>query len=49
MADKKRVLVDVVAIGKKGGEARAKKMNAKARSESAKKAALARWAKKEAV
>jgi hypothetical protein len=46
MATKKRVLVDLVEVGRKGGEARAKKLSAKQRSESARKAAKARWAKK---
>jgi hypothetical protein len=46
MATKKRVLVDLVEVGRKGGEARAKKLSAKQRSESAQKAAKARWAKK---
>jgi hypothetical protein len=34
-----------VALGKKGGTARAKNMTAKARKESARKAVQARWAK----
>lgn len=42
-------LVDTAAIGKKGGKARAKNMTAKERSESASKAAKARWATKKAV
>jgi hypothetical protein len=33
-------------LGRKGGLARAKAMNPKQRSESARKAVLARWAKK---
>jgi hypothetical protein len=37
--------VDVSEIGKKGGEARAANMTAKERSESARAAVLARWAK----
>lgn len=35
-----------VALGRKGGTARAKNMTAKKRSEAARKAVLARWAKK---
>jgi len=35
-----------VALGKKGGLARAKKLTRQERSDSAKKAVLARWAKK---
>jgi len=35
-----------VALGRKGGQARAKSMSKKKRSESAKKAAKARWGKK---
>lgn len=35
-----------VALGRKGGEARAKKMTAKRRAEIAKKAAKARWTDK---
>ncbi len=35
-----------VALGKKGGTARAKSMTPEARRESAKKAIAARWAKK---
>jgi len=34
-----------VALGKKGGTARAKNMSAKKRSEAARQAVLARWAK----
>jgi hypothetical protein len=37
-------LIDTAKIGKKGGEARAKNLSAKERSESASKAAKARWA-----
>jgi hypothetical protein len=44
-AKKKMVLIDVAAIGKKGGEARAAGMSAAERSESARKAVQARWAK----
>jgi hypothetical protein len=39
------VLVDVVESGRKGGEARAANMSPKQRSESARKAAAARWSK----
>lgn len=35
-----------VALGRKGGEARAKKMNAKQRAKIARDAALSRWAAK---
>jgi hypothetical protein len=35
-----------VALGRKGGTARAKKLSAKQRSESARKASKARWGKK---
>jgi len=38
-------LVDTAAIGKKGGKARAAKLSAEERSESARKAVQARWAK----
>ena len=41
-------LVDVAEIGRKGGKARAKKMTAGQRSESARNAVLARWAKEKA-
>jgi hypothetical protein len=34
------------ALGKKGGKARAASMSKKARSEAARKAVLARWAKR---
>lgn len=37
-----------VALGKKGGRARAKKMTAKERSEAARKAVEARWEKAKA-
>jgi hypothetical protein len=37
-----------VALGKKGGNARAKNLTEKERSESARKAVLARWAKEKA-
>jgi hypothetical protein len=43
-AKKERVLVDVAAIGKKGGEARAANLSPEQRSASARKAVLARWA-----
>ena len=46
MARKKKVLVDIVEMGRKGGLARAKKLSAQERSESARKAVKARWAKK---
>jgi hypothetical protein len=46
MAAKKQVLVDLVDVGRKGGQARAKKLSPKERSESARKAAKARWEKK---
>ena len=39
----KRKNPNAVALGKKGGEARAKCMSAKERSESARKAVEARW------
>jgi hypothetical protein len=39
-------LIDTAKIGKKGGEARAKNLSAKERSESASKAATARWGPK---
>jgi hypothetical protein len=39
-------LIDTAAIGKKGGKARAKNMTPEERSESARKASQARWAKK---
>jgi hypothetical protein len=45
---KKLVVVDVAAIGKKGGKSRAAKMTRQERSESARKAAVARWGKKPA-
>jgi hypothetical protein len=38
-------LVDTAELGRKGGKARAKKMTKQERSESARKAVLARWAK----
>jgi len=37
-----------VGLGRKGGKARAKSLTAKERSESARKAVLARWAKEKA-
>jgi len=37
-----------VALGKKGGKARAKSMTAKERSEGARRAVEARWAKEKA-
>lgn len=37
-----------VALGRKGGKARAKKLTDKERSEAAKKAVLARWANRKA-
>jgi hypothetical protein len=37
-----------VALGKRGGKARAKNLTSKERSESARKAVLARWAKAKA-
>ena len=37
-------LIDTAVIGKKGGDARAANLSAKQRSESARKAAQARWA-----
>ncbi|HEV8500419.1 MAG TPA: hypothetical protein VGR63_02495 [Casimicrobiaceae bacterium] len=40
-----KVLVDVAAAGRKGGHARAKAMTKEERSESARKAVQARWAK----
>jgi hypothetical protein len=46
MAAKKKVMVDLVDVGRKGGQARAKKLSPKERSESARKAAKARWEKK---
>jgi hypothetical protein len=47
VADKKKlVTIDVVALGKKGGKARAKNMTAQERSAAARKAAAARWKKK---
>jgi hypothetical protein len=44
-ATKKPTLVDVATIGRKGGKARAKSMTPEERSESARKAVTARWAK----
>jgi hypothetical protein len=41
----KKVLVDVTAAGRKGGEARAANLSPEERSESARKAVQARWAK----
>jgi hypothetical protein len=38
------VLVDVAAMGRKGGKARAANLSAEERSESARKAVQARWA-----
>jgi len=47
MAEKRKlVTIDVVALGKAGGKARARKLSAKRRKEIAAKAAAARWAKK---
>ena len=47
MAAKKRlVTIDVVALGSKGGKARAKNLTAKRRKEIAQAAAAARWGKK---
>lgn len=37
-------MIDTAVIGKKGGDARAANLSAKQRSESARKAAQARWA-----
>ncbi|HEV3330792.1 MAG TPA: hypothetical protein VG096_07415 [Bryobacteraceae bacterium] len=42
MAGKDKVLVDVVAAGRKGGQARAKKLTAKQRTAIARKTAAAR-------
>jgi hypothetical protein len=42
---RKKVLVDVAEAGRKGGTARAQNMTEKERSESARKAVQARWAK----
>lgn len=42
----KEVLVDMVEAGRKGGEARAAALSAKARSDIARKGAAARWSKK---
>jgi len=42
---KTRVLIDPAEIGALGGHARAEKMTAKQRSESARNAVKARWAK----
>jgi hypothetical protein len=47
-ATKKPKLVDVAAIGKLGGKARAKNMTSQERSESARKAVAARWVKAKA-
>jgi hypothetical protein len=44
---RKLVTIDVVALGKKGGKARAAKLTPKRRKEIARKAAEARWGKKE--
>jgi len=41
----KKVLVDVTAAGRKGGKARAENMSPEQRSESARTAVQARWAK----
>ncbi len=46
MAKKKRVLVDLVEIGRMGGNARAQNLTAEQRKESASNAAKARWATK---
>lgn len=43
---KKRVLVDMVEAGRKGGEARVAKMTPEQLSEAGRKAIQARWAKK---
>lgn len=44
----KNVLVDVTEAGRLGGEARAANMSPEARSEAARAAVKARWAKKKA-
>ena len=46
--DEPRHLIDPVEIGRKGGLSRAKRLSPKQRSDSAKKAAAARWGKKKA-
>jgi hypothetical protein len=47
MAERKRKpkLIDPVKVGRKGGKMRAQNMTAAERSESARKAAAARWGK----
>jgi hypothetical protein len=42
----KRKLMDVIALGREGGKARAQNMTPDARKEGARKAAKARWGKK---
>jgi len=44
--DEPRRLIDPAEIGRKGGLSRAKRLSPKQRSDSAKKAAAARWGKK---
>jgi hypothetical protein len=46
MLDEPRRLIDPAEIGRKGGLSRAKRLSPKQRSDSAKKAAAARWGKK---
>jgi len=46
MADEPRHLIDPAEIGRKGGLSRAKRLSPKQRSDSAKKAAAARWGPK---
>ena len=46
--DEPRHLIDPVEIGRKGGLSRAKRLSPKQRSDSAKKAAAARWGKEKA-
>lgn len=43
---KEKKLMDVVALGRQGGKVRAQRMSAQERSEAARKAVQARWAKK---
>lgn len=45
MASKKEIREHFAKFGKQGGKARAAKLTVQERSESARKAALARWAK----
>jgi hypothetical protein len=45
MAKRRRKLIDPVKIGAKGGKARAGRLTAEERKESARAAALARWGK----